>query len=78
MFSVALHSPYLSLSYVLLQARVEMFPPFEQHRSANQLEPGCEFQAIVFEHDLQLLVRNVLRCLNLVLVYLDIHICFDE
>lgn len=55
-----------------------MFPPFKQHRFANQLEPRCKLELLVFEHILQLLGCDVSRVLCLIWVCFDINIGFDE
>lgn len=55
-----------------------MRPPLEEHRVANELEPGREFEARVLEHLLQLLRRDVLCGLHLVLVGVDVDVGLDE
>jgi hypothetical protein len=53
-----LHPSNLCLTQVLLEARVEVAPPLEEHRLADQLEPRCELERLVLEHGLQLVLGH--------------------
>lgn len=55
-----------------------MAPPLEQHRVADQLEPGSERETRLLEHGLQLISRDVLGVPHLVRVWLQVNIGLDE
>lgn len=75
---VSLHPPNLSLALVLLEPLVQMLPPFEEHRLANELEPRRELQSVVLEHRLQFLLRDVGSLLDLIGIDLEVDIGLDE
>jgi hypothetical protein len=74
----SLHAANLLLVQVLVQARVEVLPPLKQHRVADELEPGSEDQAGVFELLLELLWADILGVPDLVLVDVEVDIGLDE
>lgn len=55
-----------------------MLPPFEQQRMTDEFEPWGKLQGWIVEHGLQSIGGNVLRVSDLIQVWLDIDICFDE
>lgn len=55
-----------------------MAPPLEQHRVADQLEPGGELETRLLEHGLQLISRDVLGVPHLVRAGLQVDISLDE
>ena len=75
---MVLHPSDLSLVLVLIQASIEVIPPFEQHRVANQLEPRSELQAVVLEHGLEGVLRHILCVLHLIRIGFVIDIGFDD
>lgn len=72
------HAPDLLLIGVLLEARVEVLPPLEEHRVADQFEPGGELEGGVGEELLQFIRRHVLNGLDLVLVDIEVDVSLDE
>ena len=76
--SISSHSSDLLLIHILLEALVEVFPPCEQERIANELEPRCELQLRIFEHRLQTISSNVSSVADFVQVGLEVNICLDE
>jgi hypothetical protein len=74
----ASHASDLSLSHILLQARVEVIPPFEQHAFADEFEPRCEFERLVLEHGLEVFLRDPSRVPSLVGVHVQVDVGFDE
>ena len=72
------HSPNLLFVRILVQPVVQMVPPFEQHRRANELEPRRELELLVLEHRVQLIFADVFVILYLILVDLEIDVRFDE
>src|SRR3954463_14359605 len=68
------HPPNLLLVCVLLQARVEVLPPLEKHRIADELEPRRKFERWVFEEPLQAIRRHILRGPDFVGVGIDIDV----
>lgn len=72
-----LHSPDLCFIRVLVQV-VEVLPPLEQHRVADEFEPRSEAQALVLEHLFQLICRDVLVSLGFIRVYVEVDIGLDE
>ena len=73
-----LHPSDLSLPQILFQPLVQMFPPFEQHRVTNQLEPRSKLETLVLEHLLQIRWCNISCILRLVGVDFDVNIGFDK
>lgn len=76
--SNALHASDLSLPHVLLQSGVEVIPPFVEHAFADELEPRCELQRLVFEHGLQIVLADPARVSDLIGVGIKIHVGLDE
>lgn len=73
------HAANLLLPLVLVQVGgAEVAPPLEQHRIANQLEPGSEFEARLGEHPLQFLGADIFRIADFVRVHVQIDICLNE
>jgi hypothetical protein len=72
------HSPDLLLVQELLETRIEVLPPLEQHRFANELEPWRELQLGILEESLQILGRDIFCILDLVLVDVEVNIGLDE
>lgn len=73
------HAANLLLPLVLVQVGgAEVTPPLEQHRIANQLEPGSEFEARLGEHLLQFLGADIFRIADFVRVHVQIDICLNE
>jgi len=72
------HPPNLGLVHVLLQAFIEMLPPFEEQGVANKPEPWCKLQVAIVEHGLQFVGGNISSASNLVQVWLEVNICLDE
>lgn len=60
------HPTNVLLTQVFIQALVEVIPPLEQHRLANELEPRCKLQRRIVKHGLQVLLCDVSRILHLV------------
>lgn len=75
---LSLHPPDLCLTQVLLEARVEVAPPLEQHCFADQLEPRCEFERLVLEHGLQLILGNEGAVTDFVGVDVEVDVGLDE
>ena len=73
-----LHPPNLCLAQVLLEAGVEVAPPLEEHRLADQLEPRCELERFVLEHGLQLVLSNEGAIASLVGVDVEVDVSLDE
>lgn len=74
----ALHASDLLLVRVRLESRIQVRPPLEEHRVADELEPRSELQRRVLELLLQVFCRNVLCGLDLVLVGLQVDVGLDE
>ena len=74
----SLHTSNLLLVQVLVEARVKVLPPLEEHRVANELEPRSEEQAGVVELLLELLGSDVLGISDLVLVDIEINVGLDK
>lgn len=55
-----------------------MFPPFEKHRIADQLEPGRELRSLVVKHPLQLAFGNISRVFDFVGIRRDVNVGLDE
>lgn len=55
-----------------------MRPPLKEHRVADQLEPGREFEAWVFEFLFQVVRSDILCGLYLVLVRVQINVGLDK
>jgi hypothetical protein len=72
------HAANLLFILVLVEARIKVLPPLEQHGLADQLEPGRELQARILEERLQLPGRHILCRLDLVLVDVEINVGLDE
>lgn len=76
------HAPDLLLVQVLLETRdserIQLRPPLEEHRLADELEPGRELQTGVFEELLELLSGDVLRVSHFVLVDVQIDVRLNE
>lgn len=72
------HAPNLLLVGVLLKPRVKVLPPLEEHRVADELEPGRELEARVLEQLLESVGGGVLRGLDLVLVGVEVDVGLDE
>ena len=66
------------LVHVLVQTGVEVLPPLEQHRVADELEPRGENQTRVVELLLQLLGADVLCVPDLVLVDIEVNVGLNE
>ena len=73
-----LHATNLLLVHVLVEARVEVLPPVEEHRVADELEPGGELEGGILEHLLQAVGRDPLRGSHLVLTGGEINVGLDE
>lgn len=73
-----LHASDLLLVGVLLEARVEVLPPLEEHRFADQLEPRRKLELGVGKESLELLGRDVFRVLDFVQVGVEVDIGLDE
>ena len=73
-----LHPPDGSLSLVLIQTVVEVFPPLEESALADELEPGGESEGIVFEHGLELRLGDVFGGLDFVGVGVEVNVGLDE
>lgn len=55
-----------------------MVPPFEKHALADQLEPRCEFKALILEHGLEVLLAHIARVSDLVGAGIEVHIRLEE
>lgn len=75
---LASHSSDVLLIFVFVQAGVEVFPPFEEHGVANELEPGSELQAAILERSLEFLCCDIFRISYFVLVNFEVDVGFDE
>jgi hypothetical protein len=75
---ISLHPPDLCLTQVLLEARVEVAPPLEEHCLADQFEPRCELERLVLEHGLQLVLGNERAVTDFVGVDVEVDIGLDE
>ena len=73
-----LHPSDLGLVLVLIQASIELIPPLEQHRVANQLEPWSKLEAVVLEHGLEVVLRHILCVLHLIRIGFVIDVGFDD
>jgi hypothetical protein len=76
--AMSLHPADLGFAKVLVEARVEVVPPLVKHAFANQLEPGCEFERLVFEHGPKVFLRNESRVTNFVRVDVQINVSLYE
>ena len=72
------HPPNLLLILKSLQPLIEMLPPLEQQRIADQLEPGRELQGRVGEHVAEFLRGDVAGGLDFVGVVGVVDGGFDE
>lgn len=73
------HAVKCSVSLELLELfSAELFPPIEEHRFADKLEPGCEFQRRILEHLLKFFCRNVLGIADFVRAHVQVNIGLDE
>ena len=73
-----LHAADLLLVQVLVQTGVKVLPPLEEHRVADELEPGGELEAGVLEQLLQLVSSEILCRLDLVHVGVKVNVGLDE
>jgi hypothetical protein len=73
-----LHAADLLLVQVGVQAVVELLPPLEEHRVADELEPGGELEAGVLEQLLQLVGSDVLSVTDLVGGGVEVDVGLDE
>jgi hypothetical protein len=73
-----LHTSDLLLVQVLVEARVEVLPPLEEHRVTDELEPRSENQARIIELLLETFGSNVLGISDLVLVDVKVDVGLDE
>jgi hypothetical protein len=76
--AMSLHPSDLGFAKVLLKARVEVVPPLVKHAFADQLEPGCEFERLVFEHGPKVFLRDESRVANFVRVGVEVNVSLDE
>jgi hypothetical protein len=76
--STSSHSSDLSLSGILLQARIKMLPPLEKHRLTDQLEPRRKDEFWVLEHDLQFVGSHVAAVFDFIGVDICIDVGLDE
>lgn len=72
------HTPDFLLIGVFLEARIKVFPPFKEHRLADELEPRGKFQGRVVEQLLELVGSDVLCCLDFIGVCVDVNLRLDE
>jgi hypothetical protein len=75
---ILLHSSDLLLVHVLLQTLVEVLPPLEKQRMANELEPWGELQGRIIEHRLQTVGGDVSSVADFIEVGLEVDVCLDE
>lgn len=75
---IRLHSSYLLLIHVLLEALIQVFPPFEEQRMADEFEPRGKLKRRIVEHRLQSIGSNILGVSDFVQVRLEVDIGFDE
>lgn len=72
------HPPNIGLILVLLQARIQVLPPFKEERVAYKLEPRGKLECRVVEHGFQLVCCNVLGISHFVFIRYDVDIGLDE
>ena len=72
------HSSDPLFVHILLEALVEMLPPFEQQRMANELEPWGELQGRIVEHGLQAVGSDIPSVADFIEVGFDVDVCLDE
>lgn len=68
----------LLLVHVLLEAGVEVSPPLEEERVADELEPGSELEAGVLKQLLQTIGADILGRLDLVGAGVQVDVGLDE
>lgn len=73
-----LHTPDLLLIRELVERIVQVLPPFEEQRVADEFEPGRKFQGRIIEHLAQLLWCHVARGLHFIGIVCMIDIGLDE
>lgn len=72
------HPSNLRLPEVFFKARVEVGPPFKEHRLADQLEPRCKLERLVLEHSFQLLRADEDAVTNFVRVDVKVDVSFNK
>jgi hypothetical protein len=72
------HPSYLLFVHVLLDAVVQVLPPLEEQRVADEFEPGRKLERGVIEHGLQSVSSNVFGIADFVQIGLEINVGFDE
>ena len=73
------HAANLLLALVFVQRRgAQQTPPLEQHRVADQLEPGRELQPRLLEHLLQLVRGDIAGIPHLVGTRVQVDVGLDE
>jgi hypothetical protein len=72
------HPAYLLLVHVLLQAFVQVLPPFKQQRMADEFEPRGKLEGSIVEHQLQSIGSHVSSIADFVQIRLKINVGFDE
>jgi hypothetical protein len=72
------HAADLLLVEVLVQTSVKVLPPLEEHRVADELEPGGELETGVLEQLLQVVGGDVLCGLDLVGADVEVDVGLDE
>jgi hypothetical protein len=72
------HSSDLLFVHVLLQALVQMLPPFEQQGVTDKFEPWGKLQGRIVEHRLQSIGSNVSSVSDFVQIGFKVNVCFDE
>lgn len=63
---------------MLVQAGLEVTPPLEERRLADELEPRSELEAVVFEHGLERVLCDILCRLDLIRVFFEVYISLNE
>lgn len=73
------HPTDLSFTLILVKCGgTQVTPPLKQHRVADELEPGSEFQAGLLKHGLQLIGRHVAGIPHFIGAWLQVDIGLDE